>query len=183
MKKHNLAFIDIETTGLDPLKHEIIEFGCILAKQLPQVGRGPKLELIEEFEFKIKPEHLEMADPQALRINGYNEADWLFAGELKQVLKTVAEKTEGAIMVAQNVTFDWSFLDAGFKKTGIENKMHYPKLDLLSIAFARLYNDEKAQYFNLKSLTELCGLSNERAHTALADTRVTYEIYKKLLNA
>ena len=30
MKKHNLAFIDIEATGLDVSKHEIIEIGCII---------------------------------------------------------------------------------------------------------------------------------------------------------
>ena len=28
MRKHNLAFIDIETTGLNVIKHEIIEIGC-----------------------------------------------------------------------------------------------------------------------------------------------------------
>src|SRR3989344_4177055 len=30
MKKHNLAFIDIEATGPDVIKHEIIEIGCVL---------------------------------------------------------------------------------------------------------------------------------------------------------
>ena len=29
MKKHNFAFVDIELTGLDFLKHEIIEIGCV----------------------------------------------------------------------------------------------------------------------------------------------------------
>ena len=47
MRKENLAFIDIETTGLNMLKHEIIEVGCVLAT--------PELEVIEEFELKIKP--------------------------------------------------------------------------------------------------------------------------------
>ena len=55
MKKHNLAFIDIETTGLNLLKHEIIEIGCVLTT--------PELKVIEEFELKIKPEHIENADP------------------------------------------------------------------------------------------------------------------------
>lgn len=33
MKKHNLAFVDTETTGLDFDKHEIISIGCVIASQ------------------------------------------------------------------------------------------------------------------------------------------------------
>ena len=45
MRKHNLAFIDIETTGLDVIDHEIIEVGCVFTT--------PDLKVIEEFELKI----------------------------------------------------------------------------------------------------------------------------------
>jgi len=68
MRKHNFAFIDIETTGLNLEKNEVIEIGCVLAT--------PLLEVIEEFELKIKPEHIENADPVALKVNHYNEKDW-----------------------------------------------------------------------------------------------------------
>ena len=41
MKKHNLAFIDLETTGLDPDKQEMIELGCVVARQVANPsGRG-----------------------------------------------------------------------------------------------------------------------------------------------
>ena len=55
MRKHNLAFIDIETTGLNLLKHEIIEIGCVLTT--------PDLKVIEDFELKIKPENIEECQP------------------------------------------------------------------------------------------------------------------------
>ena len=189
MKKHNLVFIDLETTGLDPGVHEIIEIGGMVARQVPRVSvsagvkRGAELEIIEEFEFKIKPEHLELAEPEALRINGYNDAEWLFAPDLKKVLETISSKIKDAVMVAQNVTFDWSFLNQAFKKTGIKNPMHYHKLDLISLAFAKLYDNERLQRFSLQALAEHFGIKNERAHTALADVRATVEIYKKLLDA
>jgi len=32
-KNRNIAITDLETTGLDPLKHEIIEIGLVLVKQ------------------------------------------------------------------------------------------------------------------------------------------------------
>ncbi len=181
MKKRNLAFIDVETTGLDPNTHEMIEVGGIIAKQIPQPNRGPKLEVLDEFEFKIKPTNLEQADPEALRVNGYSEADWLFAVDLNQAMTAIAEKTNGAILVAFNTPFDSAFLEAGFKKAGINNTMHYHKIDVMPIAFAKLYHDNRVQYFNLKTLVEHFGLTNQKAHTALADIKVTFELYKRLL--
>ena len=181
MKKHNLAFIDLETTGFDPEKHEIIEIGGIIAKQIPVPGKGPRLEVVDEFEYKIKPEHIETAMPEALRVNSYNDADWLFASDLDSIMKVVQEKTADCIMVGQNVHFDAKFLEAGFKKAGLENKMHYHKLDLIPMAFAKNYHNENPRWYNLQGLAEHYGIKNEAAHSALADIKATFEIYKKLL--
>lgn len=182
MKKHNLAFIDVETTGLDPERHEIIEIGCIVVKQIPQSGgKGCAIEVVDEFETKVKPEHIETAEPEALRINGYNSGDWLFAADLKQAMKTLSELTDGANMIGQNVFFDWQFIDRAFKTTGVPNKMHYHRIDLMSMAFAKCYHEERLQRFNLGALCDYFGVKNDAAHTALADIRATVEVYKKLL--
>lgn len=181
MRKNNLAFIDVETTGLDPQRHEILEVGCVLVEQTLVPGRGPQVRLLEELEWKVKPEHIETAEPEALRINRYNEADWLFASSLKQVMEALSEKTSDAILIAHNVTFDWGFIEQAFRKTEVPCNMHYHRLDLLSMVYAKLYHDEKIAKFSLAAVAEYFGIKNERAHTALADTRVAYEIYKKLL--
>ena len=55
MKDSLLAFIDTETTGLDPYKHEIIELALVVCKQISMPGRGPKIEVLKEYEWKIKP--------------------------------------------------------------------------------------------------------------------------------
>src|SRR5690606_12206909 len=119
--------------------------------------------------------------PEALRINGYNESDWLFALDLNQAMQAIADKTAGAILVAFNTPFDSAFLEAGFEKTDIKNPMHYHKIDVMPIAFTKLYHDNRIQYFNLKTLVDHYGLTNEKAHTALADIKVTFELYKRLL--
>jgi len=182
MKKNNLAFIDTETTGTDPEKHEIIEIACLVASQSVDESGKPKFEVIEEFDFKIKPTHIETAEPEALLVNHYNKMDWLFAIDMSQALKSLSQKTDGAIMVAQNVAFDYQFLNKAFSTTGVENKMSFHKLDLISIAFAKLYNDERVTKYNLWALAEHFGLLNEKAHSAMADVRLTFEIYKKLLS-
>ncbi len=181
MKKQNLAFVDIESTGLDPDRHEIISIGCVLVSQ-DWSGDKPSFETIEEFELKIKPEKIENADKVALRVNGYNEADWVFGYNLMEAMKIFAEKTVDMIMVGHNVAFDYLFIDKAFHITGIPNKMHYHKLDTISIAFAKLHTDKDIDRFSLRNLCEHFGIENKNAHTALSDSRATFELYKKLMS-
>jgi len=176
MKNKNLAFVDIETTGFNVETQEIIEIGCVIVKQVD----GRITETLDEFELKIKPEKLENADPEALSINGYNEAEWLFAMNLQQAMQTFAEKTKDCIFVAHNAAFDWSFIAKAFATSDVENKMFYAKIDTISFAFAKLHNDPTVSRYSLAALCEKFGITNDRAHTALADTRATMEMYKKL---
>lgn len=180
MKKHNLAFIDLETTGVNPQKHEIIEMGIVIAKQVPQPGKGCKIEKIEEMEMKVKPTRLEDAEEEALRINRYSDAEWLFASDLQSAMNTFMEKTKDCIIVAQNVTFDWAFIVKALSDLGIEDSFYYHKLDLASFALGRLYDDTSVQKFSLRALCEEVGVKNDNAHTALSDARATFEIYKRL---
>ncbi len=179
MKNNDLIFVDIETTGFSPEKHEIIELAYILVRQ--KGGEGKEFEIIEEREFKIKPEHIETAEPQALKVNGYDEGQWIFANSLAEVMKVFAEKSKNAIFTAHNVTFDYSFVERAFTKTGIKNEMFYAKIDTISIAYAKLHANPLAERFALQKLCEFFGVQNERAHSALSDTRALFEVYKKLM--
>ena len=173
MRKHNLAFIDIETTGLDVINHEIIEVGCVLTT--------PELKVIEEFELKIIPEYLENADPISMKINHYEEGGWQDALSLKEAIKILSKKTKECIMVGQNVAFDSGFLEYAFSKTGIKNTMHYHKLDTISIAWAKFNKDKDFEHFSLRDMCMHFGIENKDSHTGLGDARATYELYKKLM--
>jgi len=173
MKKHNLAFIDIETTGLDVGKHEIIEIGCVLT--------SPDFDVIEKFELKIKPEHIMDADPTSLKVNKYDPLKWEDAYTLKEAMKILSTKVKDFIMVGHNVAFDAGFLEHAYSKTGIGNSMHYHKLDTVSIAWAKLHREPDLEHFSLRDLCERFGIKNEKAHTALSDARATFELYKKLM--
>lgn len=183
MKVHNLAFIDTETTGTDPNFHEIIELAVIIVKQTERPGKGPKIEIVEECEWKIKPQHLERAEEAALRVNGYNEVDWMFAVDRKNAMEEFAKKTQSCSFVSHNLVFDYAFVMKAFEETGVDSRMHYAKLDTISIAFARLYDAPLADKFSLRALCELLKVENTKAHTALADTKALVEVYKKLMNA
>ncbi len=173
MRKHNLAFIDIETTGLDVVKHEIVEIGC--------VSTTSDLKVIEEFELKIKPEHIGDADPVSLKISHYNEKEWEGAHTLEKAIKILSNKTRDAIMVGQNIAFDSGFLEHAYSQTGTANSMHYHKLDTISIAWALFHKDPDLEHFSLREMCVHFGIKNVRAHTALSDARATFELYKKLM--
>ncbi len=182
MKTHNLAFIDVETTGLLPDVHEIIELGVILARQVPQEGKGPALEILGEFDYKIIPERIFNADPESLKVNGYTPEKWKDAKPLKEVMEDFAERTRGASFVAHNIVMDSAFINRAFERAGVKNLMHYHKIDTISLAFAKLYHDPKVEKFSLRFLCEYFGIKNENAHTALSDARATFELYQKLVN-
>src|SRR3989338_3069762 len=159
MRDHNLAFIDIEATGLDVIRHEIIEIGCVITT--------PGFKVIEEFEIKIKPERIEDADPTALKVNGYDPENWTKAAVLPKAIKKFSEKVKGCIMVGHNVAFDAAFLEHAFAKLGMKNTLHYHRLDTVSIAWAKLHRAPDLEHFSLRELCVRFGISNPRAHTAL----------------
>ena len=173
MRKHNFAFVDIETTGLNVRQHEIIEIGCVLTT--------PELKVIEEFELKIKPERIRDANPTSLKISHYREVDWISAHTLEKAMKILAKKTKDCIMVGQNVAFDSGFLEYAFAKTGLTHEMHYHKLDTIAIAWAKLHREPDLKHFSLREMCVRFGIKNERSHTALSDARATFELYKKLM--
>ena len=174
MRKHNLAFIDIETTGLNMIEHEIIEIGCVIADQ--------KLNVLEEFELKIKPEHIENANKTALKINRYNEKDWEAGYSLEDAIKIFSEKVKDCIMIGQNVAFDSSFIEYALAKLKSVNTMHYHKLDTISIAWAKLHREPDLDHFSLREMCKKFGIENKNPHSALSDARATFELYKKLMS-
>lgn len=178
MLKQPIAFVDVETTGLNQDIHEIIELGATIAR----IRDDGSFEMTDRVDFKITPKNITLADPQALRVNGYNEGDWLFACSLEEAMKDFAKKTEGCIFAAHNLVFDYAFVQKAFEKTGIENKMHFHKMDTISLAFGVLHNqgDDLGKY-SLRVLCEKYGIENKHAHSAFADSYATFEVFKKLL--
>ena len=64
-----ISFIDLEMTGLEGTRHEIVEIGLLKVSQ-------PDLEIIESWDVKVKPQNIAVADPEALKICGYDEEKW-----------------------------------------------------------------------------------------------------------
>lgn len=181
MKDHILAFIDLETTGLNSWKHEIIEIGVVLARQTGDPIRP--LEKVEEFDIQVRPEHIEDADETGLKVSKYKTRIWDRVVSRKEAVEILERKIAGCVMVGQNVAFDFSFLYAAFVAEGknFDDVIHYHKLDTASIAIGHAYWEKRLTRFSLRELTEYTGVKNENAHTALSDARATFEVAQVLL--
>ncbi len=174
--EQTLAFVDIETTGIDRERGEIIELGVVLAKM-----KDGALTVVDTLDIKLKPTHIETADPAALRINGYNDADWLFAATLEEGMKAFVQKTKGAIFLAHNITFDFPFIEKALVDTNLAHDLHFHKIDTLSLAFGILHTSGDLGKLSLRMLCEQFGIENKKAHSAFADAYATYEVFKKLM--
>jgi DNA polymerase III alpha subunit (gram-positive type) len=183
VKRHKLAFVDLETSGLDPFKHEILEIGIVIAEQRADLFGKQYLEILSEHEILLLPEHIETAEAKALEISKYFKRDRSKAVPQREGLAQAAAILEGTIFVAQNVAFDWAFLQKAGNEYGVnlEKAVYYHKLDLASMALGKHYHLPELSKFTLRELTTHFAVVNQDAHTALADARATFEVCKKLL--
>lgn len=181
MKGTDLVFVDTETTGLDPKVHELIDIGFVRVKQTWHDTENPEFTVVEEWSQKIRPLHIEVADPVSLKINGYTVTGWNDAVTLEVAMKEFAQKVAGGIMVAHNVSFDAGFLDMAFSKCGIPNPMHYHRLDTVSMAYAKLHNTPDVTRFSLGELCKYFSIENHSAHSALSDAKACFLLFKELM--
>ncbi len=170
----DIVFFDCEFTGFE-LDKEVIEIGFVKAK-------AGDFSVIVEGDIKIKPQHLERANPESLLISGYNEAEWNATGvDLPTGLSTFLEYTAGAVLAGHNVAMDWMHLHNSLERAGMAPNFFYKSLDTFSMAWARLRGKKEFIKFSLEELGNYFGIDRGTPHRALDDARTTYQVFKKLI--
>ena len=172
LKDFDLAFIDTEATGLG-FNHELIEIGLVKVSSY-------NFTVLDEWEAKIKIERIEMADPEALKMNNYNETDWKDALDEEEVLKIFLEKAEKTILVGHNLTFDWLHIQKSLAKYSLKPTFWYKSLDTFSLAWQKIRNEPSINSLGLGELARYFEISQDKPHSALDDARTTYKVFMKL---
>lgn len=193
---HQLAVIDIETTGLDPFWDEILQL-CVL----PLDSNIEPRRDVMPFLIEIVPTNPKAIDPKAMAINkldlirickrGHDREkakDLLFdwADKLKLPYTPSGERKR-VMPLAHNWSFDYSFI-----KRWLGNQYsdvfdgRYRDTQVASLYL----NDRAAMHadvvpYSKNNLAWLCSVlkvDNSHAHNALQDCLATAECYKRMLS-
>ena len=179
-----LAYIDTETTGLLADKHEIVSIAIVFDTDVARAHgiQGltfPDGEDYGYFYTLIKPQHLEVAEPKALEINGYaaHPELWDDAPIFDAVAGQVVRLLNGAIPIGHNIKFDTGFVQEAIQRAGIKARIDYHAVDTCTLAWATLVPDG-LERLSLDSIRDFLGWDKEGAHTALQDALDARRLYK-----
>ncbi len=168
LKDATFVVYDLETTGLSSNYDEIIEIAAVKLKN------GV---FTEEFSTYVKPKR--EIPHYITELTGITNDDVRNAPPIEEAIHDFHKFIEGAILVAQNASFDNSHLYRNLKDAGLyEGPL--PSIDTLQLARVR-YGD-KLKSFNLKALTKYFDVELAQHHRAIYDAKATAEVFMRMLS-
>ncbi len=177
-----LAHIDVETTGLLPGFHEMIDIGLVMTDLQGNI--------IDSLFLRVQPQHPENLSEGAYRSNAFNHEKWIKLGALSHVeavdsILSFHRRIAGdrsVLMVAYNCQFDAAFLDHLFRSANQtwREMYHYFILDIPSMAWGLGLTDLTGD-----AIMSMYDVPDEphvaEFHTGITGAMVNVRIYKALL--
>ena len=177
-----MAHVDVETTGLVPGYHEMIDVGIVMTDL-----QGKELDRLF---LRIMPDHPDRAQPAAVAVNGFSVERWKERGftTSRQAVPKIVDfhhRVAGAkhvLFVGYNAWFDMSFIDHLFRQQGSAWRAlyHYFVLDLPSMAWSLGIQDlagrEMAAKLGIEPET-----TNLLEHTGITGAESNVNVYRALL--
>jgi DNA polymerase-3 subunit epsilon len=169
-----ITFVDLETTGLKPDHHEIIELAALRTEI-----KDNQLSILDSVNFKVQPAY--PVDPFIAKMNGYNFHLWeKEAVSLEVAIGSVFTLMRDAWHAGSNPKFDESFL----KVAARDFNWDYPKtasyhlIDVSVLAFPLLIQG-KVEKIKQESIAKYYGIEGG-GHRALSDTMQCMKIFAKI---
>ena len=169
-REAGFCVVDLETTGLDPGRHEIISFAAL------HVERG-RLRLDDARYELVRPRR--MPDRTTIPIHGLRSADLSGARPLDEALDGLLEALAGKVLVAHVAAIEEAFLDAAFRAAG--TRVVNPVVDTAALA-AELFRRRGGGNapLDLGELAAALGLPVHRPHEADGDALTTAQAFLAL---
>lgn len=159
--------LDLETTGLSKNIHKITEIAAIKVKNN---------EIIDKFHTLVNPQ---TKIPKFItRLTGIDNELVKDAPTIDKVMPKFLNFMEDHTIVAHNASFDHGFLCHNAKHH-LNHELTNNKLCTRRLA-NRLVPELKSK--RLSNLCEHFNLTNDNAHRAMSDAKVTYQLFNEFLN-
>ena len=153
--------LDLETTGLDPYKDDIIEIGAV---------RFNQHEILDTFQSLVNPNR--KLGSFTKRFTGISQEEVDSAPSFDYVSTKLISFINDSPIVGHNISFDLGFLE----NNGI--KLTNPRSDTLDLAY--ILKPCEPEY-NLAKIAESLSISHSRPHRALNDAKITATLFQKLV--
>ena len=168
---HRFAVVDVETSGLEPDRHHVLQVGVVLVD-----GDGVVLDrwssLVgprSRWFFRVGPTH----------IHGIHRRDLRGAPPAAEVFTELARRLTGATFVAHNAPFDLAFLRSEATRLRMSLPIDAP---LCTLRLSRSLDPERTRSHRLADLCERYHIDLTRPHDALADADATAALLPHLLH-
>ena len=175
------AAVDLETSGLNMDRCEILEMAIVPLNEDFSISKD-----IPEFTARIKAEHPENAEAQAMRINRLD----LTKGESRTsardnfLIWMRDNGIERICPVAHNLEFDMGFLKKTFPELRNVFSSHGRDSMRLALTINDIYCRENGENIfpkaSLQGIKRVIGLDGDVLHNALEDAKDAAHVYRKL---
>lgn len=160
--------VDLETTGLNPKKDQIIEIAAL------KVEGGV---ITDRFHTLVKPSY-DFIPPNIVHLTGITNAMVIDKPKIEDIYPQFYNFLVDTVIVAHNAKFDISFISE-VHRHAYNREFNIPYICTQNIAKALF------PHLNSKSLSNLAYFFNVqqyKRHRAMDDAVVAFEIFKKLLD-
>lgn len=162
LAKGTYAIVDTETTGMSASAGQIIEIGIL------RVENG---EVVRTLKTLVNPGRL--LSHTIVGITGITDEELMHAPAFEDIAEEVFDLLDGAVLVAHNARFDYSFIKSEFERLGKK----YRAKTLCTVKLSRLMFPEQ-QYHNLDAVMEAHGLACSARHRAFEDAEVLLRFFE-----
>lgn len=159
------VIVDLETTGLDPERAEILEIGALRVRDE---------EVVAMFHTLVRPER--PIPDEITRLTGLSDADVVGAPSEREALTRFASFAGDAPMAAHHWAFDRSFLRHRAARYGLSIE---PGDGLCTLNLARILAPRLMSH-RLEYLARRLRLGADTSHRALADAKTTHQLLLRL---
>ena len=158
-----LAFVDLETTGMTPARHRVLEIAIVTVDG----------DRVTEWSTLVNPGHPVPAFTRAF--TGISDAMIAAAPRFGEIAPDVERRLRGRLFIAHNARFDHGFLRAEFRRLAIDFRP--PVLCTVKLS-RRLYPAFRRH--DLDTLMARHGLNADPRHRALPDAQLIWQFWDKL---
>lgn len=169
----DLLALDLETTGLEPARHEIVSIGMVPVQ-------GLTIELSGAQQWAVRPTGPDGVG-QSATVHGITDDAVAEAVPLEEVLPEVLAALEGRLLLAHHAAIEVGFLARASRAAGLSapdlTVVDTVRLQRRVLSLGRTRGQVREGDLALAAAREHLGLPRYRSHEALTDALACAELY------